>query len=152
MTDAGPTSATRPRIVVGFDSSRGSSAALEWAVDEARRRGALLHVVTAWEIPTAVGAPLPLPTGFAPAAVAHAAAEAEVRAALADATDVPVDISVVEGHPRAVLVDAARDALLLVVGRRGTSSWPGLTLGSVSEACARHAPCPVLIVNHPDER
>ncbi len=151
MTDAGPASASRPSIVVGFDSSRGSSAALHWALDEARRRGALLRVVAAWELPTAVGAPVPLPTGFAPAALAHAAAEQEVRAAVGDASDVEVEISVVEGQPRAILLEAAKDALLLVVGRRGTSSWPGLTLGSVSEACARLAPCPVLIVNHPQD-
>jgi nucleotide-binding universal stress UspA family protein len=151
MTETDATAGVAGRIVVGVDSSRGSSAALEWAVDEARRRGAALHVVTAWELPTALGAPIPLPTGFAPAALAHAAAEEEVRAALADATDVPVEITVVEGHPRTVLLEAAKDALLLVVGRRGRSSWAGLTLGSVSEACARSAPCPVVIVNHPDE-
>ena len=146
------TKATEGSIVVGVDSSRGSSAALDFAVEEARRRGVRLHVVSAWELPTALGAPIPLPTGFAPASLAHAAAEAEVRAALADASDVPVEITVVEGHPRTVLLDAAKGALLLVLGRRGRSSWPGLTLGSVSEACARNAPCPVVIVNHPDER
>ncbi len=145
MTD---TNATRGRIVVGVDSSRGSSEALQWALEQARLCGALLQVVTAWELPTAVGAPMPLPTGFAPAALAHAAAEEEVRAALADAKDVPVEITVVEGHPRTALLDAAKDALLLVVGRRGRSSWPGLTLGSISEACARSAPCPVVIVGH----
>jgi nucleotide-binding universal stress UspA family protein len=142
--------APAPRIVVGVDSSRGSSAALWWAVEQARRCGAVLHVVTAWELPTAYGAPVPLPTDFAPAAIAHAAAEEEVRAVLAETTDVPVEIAVVEGHPRTVLLEAAKDALLLVVGRRGHSSWPGLTLGSVSEACARHASCPVVVVNHPD--
>jgi nucleotide-binding universal stress UspA family protein len=108
----------------------------------------VLQVVTAWELPTAVGAPVPLPTGFEPAALAHAAAEQEVRAALAGAPDVPVVVTVVEGHPRGVLLDAAKDALLLVVGRRGRSAFPGLTLGSVSEACARQAQCPVVIVNH----
>lgn len=144
--------ATKPRIVVGVDSSGDSSAALSWAVDQARRCGAVLEVVTAWELPTAVGAPIPLPTGFEPAALAHAAAEQEVRAALDDApgaSEVPVVVTVLEGHPRAVLLDAAKDAMLLVVGRRGRTSWSGLTLGSVSEACARQAPCPVVIVNHP---
>jgi nucleotide-binding universal stress UspA family protein len=139
---------TQPRIVVGVDSSRGSSAALGWALEQARRCGAALHVVVAWELPTAFGAPVPLPTDFAPAAFAHLAAEEEVRAVLAETTDVPVEVTVVEGQPRAVLLEAATDAMLLVVGRRGHSSWPGLTLGSVSEACARNAPCPVVIVNH----
>lgn len=141
----------RPRIVVGVDSSRGSAAALAWALEQARRTGAELEVVTAWELPTAVGAPVPLPTGFEPAALAHAAAESEVREALPAATDVPVRVTVVEGHARQVLLDAAKDATLLVVGRRGRSSWPGLTLGSVSEACVRHASCPVVVVNHPDD-
>ncbi|HEX4428615.1 MAG TPA: universal stress protein [Frankiaceae bacterium] len=142
---------TSSHIVVGVDSSRGSSAALWWAVEQARRCGAVLRVVIAWELPTAIGAPVPLPTDFAPAALAHAAAEAEVRETLADAADVPVEIVVVEGHPRTVLLEAAKDATLLVVGRRGHSSWPGLTLGSVSEACARNAPCPVVVVNHPTQ-
>ena len=52
MTD---TKATEGRIVVGVDSSRGSSAALDWAVEEARRRGARLHVVSAWELPQRSG-------------------------------------------------------------------------------------------------
>jgi nucleotide-binding universal stress UspA family protein len=143
--------AAKPRIVVGIDSSGGSSAALHWAVEQARRCGAVLHTVTAWELPTAIGAPVPLPTDFAPAALAHAAAEAEVRAALEDEAEVPVEITVVEGHPRTVLLQEAKGALLLVVGRRGRSGWPGRTLGSVSEACARNAPCPVVIVNHPSE-
>ncbi len=143
--------ATKPRIVVGVDSSGGSAAALQWAIEQARRCGAVLHTVTAWELPTAFGAPVPLPTDFAPAALAHAAAEEQVRAVLADDSDVPVEITVVEGHPRTVLLDAATDAMLLVVGRRGRSAWPGRTLGSVSEACARHAVCPVVIVSHPDE-
>lgn len=145
MTDS---HATQKRIVVGVDSSRESSAALGWAIEQARRTGALLHVVTAWELPTAVGAPVPLPQNFVPAALAHAAAEAQVREALADASDVPFEITVIEGHPRAVLLDAAKDADLLVVGRRGHSTWSGATLGSVSEACARHSACPVVIVSH----
>jgi nucleotide-binding universal stress UspA family protein len=142
--------ATKPRIVVGVDSSGDSSAALAWAVEQARRCGAVLEVVTAWELPTALGAPIPLPTGFEPAALAHAAAEEEVHEAVEGASDVPVVVTVVEGHPRAVLLEAAKNAMLLVVGRRGRSSWPGLMLGSVSEVCARQAPCPVVIVNHPD--
>ena len=120
------TQATAGRIVVGVDSSQESSAALQWALEQARRTGAVLHAVTAWELPTAFGAPVPLPADFAPAALAHAAAEQEVRAALADASDVTVEITVLEGHPRTVLLEAAKHAQLLVVGRRGRSSWPGL--------------------------
>ena len=47
-------------IVVGADGSHGAEAALAFAVDEARLRGAELRLVSAWEIPAAV-----YETGFA---------------------------------------------------------------------------------------
>jgi nucleotide-binding universal stress UspA family protein len=50
----------------------------------------------------------------------------------------------VEDEPARALLDAARDADLLVVGSHG-HGLSGLFLGSVSLECARHAACPVLI-------
>jgi hypothetical protein len=63
----------------------------------------------------------------------------------------------VHGQPAQVLVDAGRGARMLVLGGRGRSSISGRLLGSVSTACAAHAPCPVLIVRvdpgqEPDRR
>jgi nucleotide-binding universal stress UspA family protein len=43
-------------------------------------------------------------------------------------------------------VQAARGEELLVVGSRGRGGFKGLLLGSVSQACAHHAGCPVVIV------
>jgi nucleotide-binding universal stress UspA family protein len=53
---------------------------------------------------------------------------------------------VVRGHPAQVLLDAAADADLLVVGSRGHGSFAGALLGSVGQHCVHHAPCPVLIM------
>ena len=52
-------------------------------------------------------------------------------------TSVPVRPVVVEGQPARVLVELARDADLLCAG---------VMLGSVSQRCAGHSPCPVVVV------
>jgi nucleotide-binding universal stress UspA family protein len=53
---------------------------------------------------------------------------------------------VVNGHPAQALIDAANGADLLVVGSRGHGTFAEALLGSVSQHCVHHAPCPVLIV------
>jgi nucleotide-binding universal stress UspA family protein len=52
----------------------------------------------------------------------------------------------VHGHPAQVLLNVADRADLLVVGSRGHGGVAGALLGSVSQHCAHHARCPVLIV------
>ncbi|MEV0134140.1 universal stress protein [Dactylosporangium sp. NPDC050688] len=62
--------------------------------------------------------------------------------------DKPVEIRtrVVQGHPAHVLLEAAAGADMLVVGSRGHGTFDGPLLGSVSQHCVQHAPCPVLVV------
>lgn len=43
------------RIVVGVDGSAHAAAALRWAVEEARLRGARVQAVLAWDLPDAFG-------------------------------------------------------------------------------------------------
>jgi nucleotide-binding universal stress UspA family protein len=148
------------RIVVGVDGSAGARAALRFALAEARLRDATLDAVLAWELPLYEGVPGPFVAGApgelvppldeARAALEEAAEdklEGELEAALAGGeAGVEVHRRAVEGSPAFVLVDAARGADLLVVGSRGHGGFKGLLLGSVSQRCARSAPCPVAIV------
>jgi nucleotide-binding universal stress UspA family protein len=74
----------------------------------------------------------------------------EVTAGLeAEAEGIEIERQVIEGGAPEVLVAAAVAADLLVVGSRGHGGFAGLLLGSVSQQCAHHAHCPVVIVHAP---
>lgn len=66
----------------------------------------------------------------------------------AKARDVEVSTDIVVGHPAEQLIRRAEDehSDLIIVGRRGTSLFQKLMLGSVSERVLRYAHCPVLLV------
>ena len=135
------------RIVVGVDGSEESVDALRFALDETRLHGARLQIVNAWRFPALTMLPVapPPPT---PQELDQAAREVIDRA-LTDAGGagtVNVELVAVEGHPVEALVDAAQGADLLVVAARGLGGFRSTLLGSVSQQCALHAPCPVVIV------
>jgi nucleotide-binding universal stress UspA family protein len=60
-------------------------------------------------------------------------------------TSVTVEPVAVEGSPAEALIDASRNADLVVVGSRGHGGFTSLLLGSVSHQVAQHASCPVVI-------
>jgi nucleotide-binding universal stress UspA family protein len=134
------------RIVVGVDGSPSSMAALRWAVLQAELTGCAVEAVTAWRLPSRYG--------FAAVTDRATDVEGDARKILADALnevssvepDVIIRSSVVEGHPAEVLVRAASGADMLVVGSRGHGGFTGALLGSVSQYCVHHAPCPVLVL------
>jgi nucleotide-binding universal stress UspA family protein len=69
-----------------------------------------------------------------------------IHEVLGDATDVHVESKAVEDTAPRALLREAEGADLLVVGSRGHGGFAGLLLGSVSQQCAAHGPCPVVIV------
>ena len=140
----------RPRIVAGVDGSPASLAALQWAVGQAAATGGTVQAVIAWQYPSVIGG-----YGWAPVALAESSGYEEIaQKTLAGAIaavdsagrDVPVTSLVREGNAAQVLVDAAADAELLVVGSRGHGGFAGALLGSVSLHCVHHAPCPVAVI------
>ncbi|HET7379551.1 MAG TPA: universal stress protein [Gaiellales bacterium] len=136
-------------IVVGVDGSSCSREALRFASAEAALRGKSLQVLWAWQAPGSLYAMSALSPTFDPLELSRAArkaAERECRDVLG-ARD--VDVTVVEGNPANALIEESGEADMLVVGSRGLGGFKGLMLGSVSQQCAAHARCPVVIVHEP---
>jgi nucleotide-binding universal stress UspA family protein len=141
-------------IVVGVDGSPPSRYALAWALEEARRRKARLVVIHAWWAMPQLGETGIDVFAMPPDEAARLALERFVADAvgLPPATDVEMELRPVQGVTASeALVAASRGAELLVVGSRGLGGFSGLLLGSVSQQCAHHAECPLVIVRAADE-
>ncbi|RSM49367.1 universal stress protein UspA [Actinoplanes sp. ATCC 53533] len=133
-------------IVVGVDGSPSSKAALRWALAQARRTGARVQAVTSWEYPAYYGMGAVVPYEDFAATAGKILSESVQEALGVDEPDVPVLETVVAGHAAQVLIDKSAHAGLLVVGSRGHGAFTGTLLGSVSQHCAQHAHCPVVVV------
>ncbi|MEV7189520.1 universal stress protein [Kitasatospora sp. NPDC093102] len=142
---------TQRWIVVGVDGSPSSVDALRWAVDQARARGAVVEAVTAWQHPVATGWPVPVVAYENPADSARNVLDEAVAEAADAECRGGIRARVVEGGAVSCLLDAARGADLLVVGSRGHGGFTGALLGSVGQHCVQHAPCPVVVVRHPND-
>ena len=98
--------ARESEIVVGVDGSEQSLGALHWAAREARRRGAPLHVVTAYTVPMIGGSTFDVGyAAFDDAAMTRAVEElvADARRRVAP-LGVDVRSTVEAGDPSGVLV------------------------------------------------
>jgi nucleotide-binding universal stress UspA family protein len=119
---------------------------VRFAFEEARRRGVPVDVVRAWRCPAHESTDHPLMAGE-PARLHEQQAVEALETAL---QDVPADVEshrrIVEGHARTVLVDASRDADLLIVGAKRRPGHYGLQLGRVAHGVLHYSACPVVIV------
>ena len=141
-------------IVVGVDGSDPSRKAVDWALAEARLRGARLVAVHAWSyypsLPSDSLDPMLVTPDFNAALGRDAErfVEQEVEKLRADDREVEIEARAVEGPAASVLAELAKDADLLVLGTRGHGGFSGLLLGSVSQQVSHHAPCPLVLVPH----
>lgn len=140
-----------PGIIVGMDNSAHATKALDWAMREAGMRQATLTVISVIPAMASPWTGNPLSVPDADEAVQHAkqAVEEAVAKSASNTTGTQpssVTVKVFTGFPAQSLVDAARDAELVVVGSRGSGGFTTALLGSVSNQVAHHAACPIVIV------
>jgi nucleotide-binding universal stress UspA family protein len=144
-----PAASTAADVVVGIDGSAQSAEALELGLAEARRTGGTLIALHAYRYPPVAAAYAPNP-GYGDAGIRELA-EQTLADALDDVEDRNPDVKIerrIDHGPAArVLLAAAEDAAVLVVGARGMAGFTGLIVGSVSQQVLRHARCPVLVAH-----
>jgi nucleotide-binding universal stress UspA family protein len=138
-------------ILVGVDGSGQSSRALEWAVREAAVREVPLTVLSVNQaVAGYTGVALPYgDDAEREAQVLKAAGEQvdRVLTEVAGTAKLPqLDVRAATGFPAEVLLAAAQDADMIVVGSRGAGGFRLLLLGSVSAQVTHHAHCPVVVI------
>jgi nucleotide-binding universal stress UspA family protein len=140
-----------PGIIVGVDGSGHSRRALEWAVGEAATRHAPLTVLTVHQAVAGYwGGPVAYPGD--PEVTSQALKEVQkMTDDVLDGFDAgsrppSVTVRAVSGMPAEVLLAAAEDADMLIVGARGAGGFKRLLLGSVGTHVTHHAHCPVVVI------
>lgn len=144
------TAATTGPVVLGLDATRADDTLLTFAFEEAARRGTALHVVRGWNLPPY------FVHSLGPDVAPHSEIVRDMEAQLAEVLqpwrakypDVEVVATSRTGSPAVVVVDASRDAGLVVVGRRIRRTPVGPYIGPVAHAVLHHSVAPVAVVAH----
>ncbi|MEW2166047.1 universal stress protein [Streptomyces sp. NPDC007084] len=137
-------------VVLGLDLDHPDAAVIEFAFEAAARRSVGLRVLTGWTLPAFYG--------FSGASDATVNAEL-LAAAQHRLTEVvrpwrekfpAVDVreQSVSGGAGPALVDASRNAGLVVVGRKNRSAPVGAHIGPVTQAVLHHSVAPVAVIPH----
>jgi len=140
-------------VVTGVDGSRASLAAAEAAAREASMRSAPLVVVHARPtIADPYGRGMPALSARAATDVdendpTHRAAQAVGARLRTQHPGLEVHVALLDDDPAHALVEASKEAVLVVVGSRGLGAFRGMLLGSVSSDVVRNAASTVLVLH-----
>ncbi|WP_037624626.1 universal stress protein [Streptomyces aureus] len=154
-----------PRTVtVGLDGSLESRAAAAWAAREAALRDLPLKLVHVWE---PVPEPMAQASGTDTGTRQHRSERSEMRVPPAEGRrripreaaeavrqlhpELEVVTEQLPGRPADVLVQAAEDAELLVLGSRGLGGLGGFMVGSVGLSVVARVQRPVVLVRAPGQ-
>ena len=135
------------KIVVGVDGSESSQEALQWADTEAKLHRQPLEALMAWGTSTSTMCP-PTRVHFE-ADYDEADAHRPWRSTSPTCSvPMPHDVELRPSCdlPARALLEAGKDAAMLVVGARGRGGFTSLLLGSVSQKVLHHATCPVAVI------
>ncbi len=144
-----PVANARNRVVVGVDGSRQSVSAVHVAAEQARLRDARLALHTSWLIEVVDGLVVTEPGSehWRQVEQRYRAMQEQVVADALGAAREGLQIihEIVNGPSVDTLVEASKDADLLVVGNRGRGGFLGKLLGSVTMGVLQRSHCPVLV-------
>ncbi|XUL91709.1 universal stress protein [Streptomyces galilaeus] len=137
-------------VVLGLDADTPADAVIEFAFAEAARRGTALRVVYGWNLPPYYAYGLAMDAGL------NDELSREETTALTEALrpwrekhpDIQVALEPRVGSAADHLVDASREASLVVIGRRIRSRALGAHIGPVAHGVLHHAVAPVAVVAH----
>ncbi|MFE0456756.1 universal stress protein [Streptomyces sp. NPDC058914] len=137
-------------VVLGLDTDSPDDTVLTFAFHAAARRVTPLRVVHAWNLPPYLAYGLPADPELD--AVLGKQDAASLAGVLHRWKEKYPAVEVIEesrsGSPADHLVDASREASLVVVGRRIRRSPLGAHIGPVTHAVLHHATAPVAVVAH----
>ena len=137
-------------VVLGLDPDGPDDSVIEFAFDAAARRSAVLRVVHGWNLPPYYTYGLAADPEYHDEIVRQQSAA--LSAVLRPWRRKHPDVEVVEysrpGSGANHLVDASREASLVVVGRRVRRGPVGFHIGPVTHAVLHHATAPVAVVAH----
>ncbi|PHT87619.1 hypothetical protein T459_09725 [Capsicum annuum] len=156
------TASKRKMIMVAIDESEESFYALNWALDHLLNNPSYIITLINVQLPFS---PMVYPAGpvvFAAPTVVEAVRKSQHENAtrilsrallLCKQKMVKAETLILEGDPKDKICQAADELYvdLLVVGSRGLGKIKRAFLGSVSDYCAHHVHCPILIVKPPKE-